>query len=52
MYPCKKSNKWIKITKEIFYDIPFKTHIIRCSECNNFAFLNFIHEEMGDYCGS
>lgn len=52
VYSCKKSNKWIKITKENNKDIPFDTHVIKCSKCNSFAFLNFIHEELGDYYGS
>lgn len=52
IYPCKTSNKWIKITKDNNKNIPFSTLIAKCSKCNSYAFLNFIHEEMGDYFGS
>ena len=50
-FPCKKSNKWIKITNELIEYVPFRTDIIKCSKCKSFAFLNFVHEEMGDYYG-
>lgn len=30
---------------------PFTTDIIKCSKCKSYAFLNFIHEEIGDYYG-
>lgn len=50
-YFCNKHIKWIKINKELSNDIPFHTDIIRCSKCKSYAFLNFIHEDMGDYYG-
>lgn len=51
IYSCKKTNKWIKITKELMEDVPLATDIIKCSKCKSYAFLNFIHEELGDYYG-
>lgn len=51
IYLCQKYNKWIKINEELKDDVPFYTDIIRCSKCRSYAFLNFIHEEMGDYYG-
>jgi hypothetical protein len=51
IYSCKKTNKWIKITKELMDNIPFTTDIIKCSKCKSYAFLNFIHEELGEYYG-
>lgn len=50
-YTCNKPNKWIKITKELLNYSPFHTDIIKCSDCKSYAFLNFVHEEMGDYYG-
>lgn len=51
LYLCNKYKKWIKINEELKSDIPFYTDIIRCSKCKSYAFLHFIHEEMGDYYG-
>ena len=50
-YSCKKYQKWIKIKDEMFLNTPFRTNIIKCSKCKSYAFLNFVHEEIGDYYG-
>jgi len=51
LYLCSKSKKWIKIIGKIVEDIPFHTSVIRCSKCKSYAFLNFVHDELGDYYG-
>lgn len=51
IYPCNSTNKWMKITKETLFDTPFTTLLKKCSKCKSYAFLNFVHEDFGDYYG-
>ena len=50
-HQCSKYKKWIKIDIDTLSHTPFHTNIIRCSKCRSFAFLNFVHQEDGDYYG-
>lgn len=52
MYPCNRSRKWIKIDIDNSSDdITFKNFIIKCTKCDGYAFLHFIHDKDGDYYG-